>query len=44
MTDYLYEYSPEISFIQSDGTIIIVQENLKTVIKPKVALDCHQTL
>ncbi|MBL3768480.1 DEAD/DEAH box helicase family protein [Bacillus cereus] len=35
MTDYLYEYSPEISFIQSDGTIIIVQENLKTVIKPK---------
>ncbi|WP_427108186.1 DEAD/DEAH box helicase [Lysinibacillus xylanilyticus] len=35
MTDYLYEYSPEISFIQSDGTIIIVQENLKTVIKPR---------
>lgn len=35
MTDYLYEYSPEISFIQSDGTIIVVQENLKTVIKPK---------
>ncbi|MCM3575513.1 DEAD/DEAH box helicase family protein [Mesobacillus subterraneus] len=35
MTDYLYEYSPEISFIQSDGTIVVVQENLKTVIKPK---------
>lgn len=35
MTDYLFEYSPEVSFIQEDGTIIIVQENLKTVIKPK---------
>ncbi|QPQ35782.1 DEAD/DEAH box helicase [Lysinibacillus sp. JNUCC-52] len=35
MTEFLYENSPEISFIQSDGTIIIVQENLKTVIKPK---------
>ncbi|MCA1012792.1 DEAD/DEAH box helicase [Halobacillus halophilus] len=33
--DYLYENSPEISFIQNDGTIIVVQENLKTVIKPK---------
>ncbi|MCM3129702.1 DEAD/DEAH box helicase [Paenibacillus provencensis] len=35
MTDFLYEYSPEISFIQYDGTVIVVQENLKTVIKPK---------
>ncbi|WP_100401054.1 DEAD/DEAH box helicase [Bacillus sp. FJAT-44742] len=35
MTEYLYEYSPEISFIQNDGTITVVQENLKTVIKPK---------
>lgn len=35
MTDYLYENSPEISFIQNDGTIIVVQENLKTIIKPK---------
>ncbi|RJG20500.1 DEAD/DEAH box helicase [Paenibacillus thiaminolyticus] len=39
MTDYLYEYSPEISFIQSDGTIVVVQENLKTVIKPKSGID-----
>ena len=39
MTDYLYEYSPEVSFIQSDGTIIVVQENLKTVIKPKSSID-----
>lgn len=39
MTDYLYEYSPEISFIQTDGTIIIVQENLKTVIKPKSGIE-----
>ncbi|WP_273127584.1 DEAD/DEAH box helicase [Bacillus weihaiensis] len=35
MTDYLYENSPEISFIQSDGTINVVQENLKILIKPK---------
>ncbi|MCM3128876.1 hypothetical protein ACFQ3J_09495 [Paenibacillus provencensis] len=35
MTDFLYEFSPEISFIQCDGTVIVVQENLKTVIKPK---------
>lgn len=35
MIDYLYEYSPEISFIQNNGTITVVQENLKTVIKPK---------
>ncbi|MFY3793319.1 hypothetical protein ACOQFO_16735, partial [Ureibacillus sp. MALMAid1270] len=35
MTDYMYEFSPEISFIQNDGTIIVVQENLKTVIKSK---------
>ncbi|MEC0276176.1 DEAD/DEAH box helicase [Peribacillus frigoritolerans] len=35
MTDYLYEYSPEVSFIQGDGTIVVVQENLMTVIKPK---------
>ncbi|WP_350019832.1 DEAD/DEAH box helicase [Priestia flexa] len=35
MIDYLHEYSPEISFIQSDGTIVVVQENLKTIIKPK---------
>lgn len=39
MTDYLYEYSPEISFIQSDGTITVVQENLKTVIKPKSGIE-----
>jgi len=39
MIDYLQEYSPEISFIQSDGTIIIVQENLKTVIKPKSGIE-----
>lgn len=35
MADYLKDYSPEISFIQEDGTVIVVQENLKTVIKPK---------
>ncbi|MBA3925549.1 DEAD/DEAH box helicase [Listeria rustica] len=35
MSDYLHEYSPEISFIQADGTIVVVQENLKTVIKAK---------
>lgn len=35
MIDFLYEYSPEISFIQHDGTVVVVQENLKTVIKPK---------
>jgi len=39
MTDYFYKYSPEISFIQSDGTIIVVQENLKTVIKPKRGIE-----
>ncbi|WP_042473058.1 DEAD/DEAH box helicase [Bacillus ndiopicus] len=42
MTDYLYEYSPEISFIQSDGTVIVVQENLKTVIKPKSGIELSQ--
>lgn len=35
MIDFFYEYSPEISFIQHDGTVVVVQENLKTVIKPK---------
>ncbi|MGM1023698.1 MAG: DEAD/DEAH box helicase [Bacillota bacterium] len=35
MIDFLFEYSPEISFIQHDGTVVVVQENLKTVIKPK---------
>lgn len=35
MSDYLYENAPEVSFIQNDGTIIVVQENLKIVIKPK---------
>ncbi|MGV7116660.1 DEAD/DEAH box helicase [Paenibacillus kyungheensis] len=35
MIDFLYDYSPEISFIEHDGTVIVVQENLKTVIKPK---------
>lgn len=35
MTDFLYEFSSEISFIQCDGTVIVVQENLKTVIKPR---------
>jgi superfamily II DNA or RNA helicase len=39
MTDYLHEFSPEISFIQNDGTIIVVQENLKTVIKPKSGIE-----
>ncbi|MFJ6414415.1 DEAD/DEAH box helicase [Terribacillus saccharophilus] len=39
MIDYLYEHSPEISFIQSDGTVIMVQENLKTVIKPKKEIE-----
>ncbi|WP_052947959.1 DEAD/DEAH box helicase [Aneurinibacillus tyrosinisolvens] len=39
MSNYLYDYSPEISFIQSDGTIIVVQENLKTVIKPKSGIE-----
>lgn len=33
MADYLKDYSPETSFIQEDGTVIVVQENLKTVIK-----------
>ncbi len=35
MTEFLYDNSPEISFIQYDGTVVVVQENLKTVIKPK---------
>ncbi|MEK4246588.1 DEAD/DEAH box helicase family protein [Psychrobacillus sp. FSL K6-2684] len=35
MTDYLYENSPEISFVQDDGTVIVVQENLMTVINAK---------
>lgn len=35
MTDYLYENSPEISFIQEDGTVVVVQENLMTIITPK---------
>lgn len=39
MTDYLYENSPEISFIQSDGTINVVQENLKILIKPKSGIE-----
>ncbi|WP_374718037.1 DEAD/DEAH box helicase [Neobacillus sp.] len=39
ITEFLYENSPEISFIQDDGTIIVVQENLKTVLKPKSNLE-----
>lgn len=39
MTEYLYENSPEISFVQDDGTVIMVQENLMTVIKPKRDID-----
>ncbi|MCL9662102.1 DEAD/DEAH box helicase family protein [Paenibacillus hunanensis] len=39
MIDFLHDYSPEISFIQDDGTVIVVQENLKTVIKPKSGIE-----
>ncbi|MBC2067886.1 DEAD/DEAH box helicase family protein [Listeria booriae] len=39
MSEYLYKHSPEISFIQADGTTVVVQENLKTVIKPKNKLE-----
>jgi superfamily II DNA or RNA helicase len=42
MTEYLYKYSPEVSFIQNDGTIIVVQENLQTVIKPKSGTELPQ--
>lgn len=35
MADYFKEQSPEISFLQECGNVVIVQENLKTVIKPK---------
>lgn len=44
MTDYLYENSPEVSFIQNDGTVIVVQENLKTVIKPKSGIVLPQDI
>ena len=35
MIEYLKENAPEISFLQKDGVVIVVQENLRTVIKPK---------
>jgi hypothetical protein len=42
MTEFLHEHSPEVSFIQNDGTVIVVQENLQTVIKPKSGMDLPQ--
>lgn len=42
MTEFLYEYSPEVSFIQKDGTIVVVQENLKTVVKPKSDIELSE--
>lgn len=35
MIEYFKEFPPEITFIQCDGTIIVVEGNLKVVIKPK---------
>ncbi|MFL2079799.1 DEAD/DEAH box helicase [Marinilactibacillus psychrotolerans] len=35
MTEYLKEFSPEISFIQEEGKVIVVQENLQIIINPK---------
>lgn len=39
MTKFFTEYSPEISFVQEDGNIFVIQENLKTVIKPKSGIE-----
>ncbi len=35
LSDYFYDFSPEITFIQESGSTIVVQENLQTVVKPK---------
>jgi superfamily II DNA or RNA helicase len=42
MTEFLHEQSPEVSFIQNDGTVIVVQENLQTVVKPKSGIELPQ--
>ncbi|HBI1783215.1 TPA: DEAD/DEAH box helicase family protein [Enterococcus faecalis] len=35
LEDYFKDYSPEITFIQEDGSVIMVQENLKVLVKQK---------
>lgn len=35
ITEFLTNNPPEISFVQENGNVVVVQENLKTVIKPK---------
>lgn len=35
MADYFREHAPEITFIQDDGTTVVVQGNLKVTVKPK---------
>ncbi|MCA1063724.1 DEAD/DEAH box helicase family protein [Rossellomorea sp. AcN35-11] len=42
ITEFLHEQSPEVSFIQNDGTVVVVQENLQTVIKPKSGIELPQ--
>lgn len=43
MTEFFTEYSPEISFVQEDGSIVVIQENLNTVIKPKSGIELSHT-
>lgn len=38
LEEYFKEYSPEITFIQEDGNVIMVQENLKVLVKQKRGL------
>ncbi|MFZ4846742.1 DEAD/DEAH box helicase [Enterococcus casseliflavus] len=35
LEEYFKDYSPEITFIQNDGNTVVVQENLKVVVKQK---------
>lgn len=39
LADYFKQYSPMISFIQDDGNVILVQENLATTLKAKSNLE-----
>lgn len=45
MTEFLKRNPPEISFVQGDGNVVVIQENLKTEIKPKSGIEfSHMTV
>lgn len=44
MANYFEEQPPEISFIQNNGTIVVVRENLKVIVNPKRGIELSEEL